>query len=461
MSDSQLPAHFARLNPWRAKSSAGKEHAFAADVSCRNQSELYRMSLTRVMGLAALALACASVPTLPVRRRGHRRRGRHRRARRLRRRRRSRPRLRRRPRSIAPTRSSPTRGRPWAGRSWPGSRSVLGTGRTRRVRGDNLVPIEFEIAIELPDKYVRKDEVPAEESEPTSTGFAGDLLIQYPPPPQIPGRAGGPGPAGAPAGRPGAAPPAAGTPVAAAATPPAGATPPSLPACNATCCRCTAAAGAPPPAAAAPPAGAHLRQVPRLPGGATPGAKPMMPSAPTPEMLAAQGKMRLNTAKQEFARLALGLFAASPSYPMTYSFAARAEAPQGTADVLDVQGRGQLRDAPVHPRRYEAAGDGELAGTADQRHRDRSGAARAEDRRARRGGHHGAGAAAAIRRRRKTRPSTRRRSPRCARRRRRRRSSTASTSRTTATWTASSCRSGCAARSARTPPRRPRSIASG
>jgi hypothetical protein len=63
---------------------------------------------------------------------------------------------------------------------------------------------------------------------------------------------------------------------------------------------------------------------------------------PTPEMLAAQGKMRLNTAKQDFARLALGLFAASPMYPLTYAFAARAEAPQGTADVLDVKGEGNF-----------------------------------------------------------------------------------------------------------------------
>ena len=56
------------------------------------------------------------------------------------------------------------------------------TGRTRQVRGDNLVPIEFEIAAELPDKYVRKDEIPAQESGPTSTGFNGDELIQLPVP---------------------------------------------------------------------------------------------------------------------------------------------------------------------------------------------------------------------------------------------------------------------------------------
>ncbi len=70
------------------------------------------------------------------------------------------------------------------------------TGRTRQVRGDNLVPIEFEIAVELPDKYVRKDEVPAQESGPTSSGFNGDALIQVPAPPPPPspaaGRAGGP-----------------------------------------------------------------------------------------------------------------------------------------------------------------------------------------------------------------------------------------------------------------------------
>src|SRR6187200_2854968 len=61
-------------------------------------------------------------------------------------------------------------------------KSFTTTGRTRRVQGDNLVPIEFEIAVELPDKYVRKDEIPAQESGPTSTGFNGDELIQLPVP---------------------------------------------------------------------------------------------------------------------------------------------------------------------------------------------------------------------------------------------------------------------------------------
>ena len=144
--------------------------------------------------------------------------------------------------------------------------TIVATGRTRRVRGDNLVPIEFEVSIQLPDKYVRKDEIPAEESEPTSTGFNGEELIQFPVP--VAGRPGGPG--AAPPGRPGG-------------------------------------------------------------------------PAPTPEQLAAQRAARLVTAKQEFARLALGLFANSlATYPMTFAFAGEAQAPQGTADVLDVRGAGNF-----------------------------------------------------------------------------------------------------------------------
>jgi hypothetical protein len=188
-------------------------------------------------------------------------------------------------------------------------RTLIANGRTRRVRGDNLVPIEFEIAIELPDKYVRKDEVPAEESEPTSTGFAGTTLIQYPA-----GRGAGPGGPGGPGG---AAPGAA-------------------------------RAGGPPPAGA-PSAGSG-----QAPGaaGAAPGAPGSRaggpPPAPTPEQLAAmqaaQQTARLNQAKQDFARLALGVWASSlETFPLTFAFAARAEAPQGTADVLDVTGPGNFK----------------------------------------------------------------------------------------------------------------------
>src|SRR6476646_6921759 len=50
-------------------------------------------------------------------------------------------------------------------------KSFVATGRTKRVSGENLVPVEFEIDVELPDKYVRKDEIPAQETAPSSSGF--------------------------------------------------------------------------------------------------------------------------------------------------------------------------------------------------------------------------------------------------------------------------------------------------
>jgi hypothetical protein len=72
------------------------------------------------------------------------------------------------------------------------------TGRTRQVQGDNLVPIEFEISCELPDRCVRRDEVPARESGLTTSGFNGDELIQLPAPPVVPLPAGAPGRSGGP-----------------------------------------------------------------------------------------------------------------------------------------------------------------------------------------------------------------------------------------------------------------------
>jgi hypothetical protein len=133
-------------------------------------------------------------------------------------------------------------------------KTIVVTGRTRQVRGDNLVPIEFEIDIELPDKYVRKDEIPAQESGPTISGFRGEELLQFPVPAPPPARAGGPPP-------------------------------------------------------------------------------------PTAEQLAAAGRMRLNTVKQDFARLMLGMFTgSSPALPLAFTYVGKAEAPQGKADVLDVKG---------------------------------------------------------------------------------------------------------------------------
>ena len=120
-------------------------------------------------------------------------------------------------------------------------RTFVASGRTRQLRGNNLVPIEVEMTCELPDKFVRKDEFPAQDTDLTVSGFRGEELILFPQPA---------------AGRGG------------------------------------------PPAA-----------------------------------------QRLATVKQDFARLALGAFAASfPAYPLTFKYAAEGEAPEGKADILDVAG---------------------------------------------------------------------------------------------------------------------------
>jgi hypothetical protein len=159
-------------------------------------------------------------------------------------------------------------------------KTFTATGRTRQVRGNNLVPIEFEINCELPDKFVRKDESPAQDTDPTTLGFSGDTLIQFPLPSAGPqrGRGGGsPAPPG----------PAAGAP----APPDAGRGP-------------------------APPEGRR---------GGGPARSP--------------AQQRLATVKQDFVRLTLGMFAASfPSFPLTFKYAGQGEAPEGKADVLDVSG---------------------------------------------------------------------------------------------------------------------------
>lgn len=137
-------------------------------------------------------------------------------------------------------------------------KTFIATGRTRQVRGENLIPIEFEIQAELPDKYSRRDEFPAQDSGPATSGFNGDALVQIPPAPAPPARAG------------------------------------------------------------VPPA--------------------------TPEEQEAARRGRVAAARQDFARLMLGLFVTSyPSFPLTFAYAAQAEAPQGKADVIDVIGAGNFR----------------------------------------------------------------------------------------------------------------------
>jgi hypothetical protein len=78
-------------------------------------------------------------------------------------------------------------------------KSFVASGRTRQIKGENLVPIEFEISVELPGKYLRKDEIPSQDTGPTALGFSGDQLLQEPAP-QVPtpppnAKPGGPDPA--------------------------------------------------------------------------------------------------------------------------------------------------------------------------------------------------------------------------------------------------------------------------
>lgn len=146
--------------------------------------------------------------------------------------------------------------------------SLVITGRTRQLRGDNLIPIEFEIDLQLPDKYVRRDEIPAQESGPTARGFNGTELIQ------LPARAAGSSGPGPRSGMP-------------------------------------------------PPPGVAGRGV-AAPGTAGRGAAPPDPVA---------------AIKQDVARLTLGMFASAfDIVPLAFAYAGPAEAPEGSADAIDVTG---------------------------------------------------------------------------------------------------------------------------
>jgi len=132
-------------------------------------------------------------------------------------------------------------------------KTFVATGRTRQVRGENLVPIEFEIQAELPDKYARRDEFPAQDAGPVTAGFVGDQAVLIPRP--VP----------------------------------------------------------PPP-------------------------RPGAPLAP-PNQMEMMLRGRMMQAKQDFARLMLGMFAGTTTaFPVTFAYVAQAEAPQGKADVIDVKG---------------------------------------------------------------------------------------------------------------------------
>lgn len=69
------------------------------------------------------------------------------------------------------------------------------------------------------------------------------------------------------------------------------------------------------------------------PGSPPPGV------TPTPEQAEAMHRGALAAAHEAFARIALGVFAASPSvFPLEFADAGQAESPDGTADVLAVTG---------------------------------------------------------------------------------------------------------------------------
>jgi hypothetical protein len=78
------------------------------------------------------------------------------------------------------------------------------------------------------------------------------------------------------------------------------------------------------------------------------------PEKMTPEQKAESDRLRLLANKKEFTRIALGMFAAAiPAYPLTFTYAAQAESPDGKADVIDVKGEGDFAvrlfvDAQTH-----------------------------------------------------------------------------------------------------------------
>jgi hypothetical protein len=73
------------------------------------------------------------------------------------------------------------------------------------------------------------------------------------------------------------------------------------------------------------------------------GSGPGGGEAQTPEQREEQRQRQLLAARQDFARLALGMFVASPAnYPLQFSYFGQAESPDGKADVLDVRGEGEF-----------------------------------------------------------------------------------------------------------------------
>ena len=71
----------------------------------------------------------------------------------------------------------------------------------------------------------------------------------------------------------------------------------------------------------------------------------------TPEQKAEFDKARLLPNRKEYAKLALGMFAAAPAtYPLEFTYAGEAEAPEGKADIIDVKGEGDFSCASSSTR---------------------------------------------------------------------------------------------------------------
>ncbi len=147
-------------------------------------------------------------------------------------------------------------------------RTVTATGRSVRANGDSsAAPTDFELAMELPDKYMKKEVVAVMGNNVISrtSGFNGGGLIEVTD------------------------------------------TPPSL--------------------------GAGMMVMRFGPGGAAPG------ETPTPEQLEAMHRNALQSAREDFARFTLGMFASSfPVFPLQFSDAGQAESPDGKADIIAVKG---------------------------------------------------------------------------------------------------------------------------
>jgi hypothetical protein len=176
-------------------------------------------------------------------------------------------------------------------------KSLAIEGRAMRIRPDGAsTENDFEVAIELPDRFMRRDVVVnmGNMSIYRNSGFNGDGVInEIDAPPQLAGGGG-----------------------------------------NVVMFRTAGPGGA---------------TVTSGPGGASMSGTPQ-----TPEQQEAARRAMLLSAKQDFARMALGMFPRSPAaYPLTFTFAGQAESPDGKADVIEVKGEGDFTarlfiDAATH-----------------------------------------------------------------------------------------------------------------